>query len=251
VGAKATLAVGALRCPGRPGAARGVLELEDRLASEGEDVYVLHQNCDYATDASCAPTKKISRGRVVDVGVEIAHDADTLGGSSGAPALSATSHAVIGLHHVGVGGDASGRGAYNQAVPTTKLLPWLRAHVPDAALGARAVDEPAQGGTTLEPNDGAAAAAAIPVPFGASDLAIASSTDEDWYAVDGATAIAIRFSHAAGDLDLYVHDAATGALLGQSAGTSDEESVAVVGGAVHVRVVGYQGAVGAYALDVR
>ena len=248
LGADATLDVAVLQCPGRPGDARGVLELEDRLAADGEDVYVLHQNCDYKHDPGCAPTKKISRGAVLEVGVEIAHDADTLGGSSGAPMLSSTTHQVIGLHHVGVGADASGRGRYNKAVPSSKLLPWLRARFPSLALGARAVDEPVQV-DALEPNDAAAAAASIPVPFG-GEASIASATDEDWYAAGGATSATIRFSHAAGDLDLYVLDAA-GAVVAQSTGTSDEETVALPSAAAYVRVVGYAGARGAYALEVR
>ncbi len=255
IGNDAQLDYALLRCEGRPGDARGVVALEDRAASFGEDIYVLHQNCDWATDPSCAPTKKISDGFVTDVGAEIAHDADTLGGSSGAPVFSSLTHQVIGLHHAGVGGDALQRGRFNRAVPSWQVLQAIRARFPSIELGARAVDEPADAlADALEPNDDAAHAPALPAPFGADDLAVASAADLDFYVVEGGAprTITITFAHARGDLDLYVRDE-TGVVLAQSNSVTDQESATLAApqGRLFVEIVGYQGATGPYSLSVR
>ena len=70
--------------------------------------------------------------------------------------------------------------------------------------------------------------------------------DEDFYRVDAGTTVTIRFSHAAGDLDLEALSL-TGERLGSSAGTEDSESVTADEDYI-VRVYGYSGAVGDYTI---
>jgi hypothetical protein len=102
-----------------PGQTYGFLTVATTNAATGAGAYVVHQNCDYYTSSSCSPTKKSSPGTVKSGSYntkELSYDADTLGGSSGSPVLDSTGHTVIGLHHVGVGGDSMGRGSFNLGV---------------------------------------------------------------------------------------------------------------------------------------
>ena len=102
-----------------PGQTYGYLTVASTNAATGAGVYVIHQNCDYYTTSGCSPTKKYSPGAVKNGSYntkELSYDADTLGGSSGSPVLSSTGHTVVGLHHVGVGGDSMGRGTVNLGV---------------------------------------------------------------------------------------------------------------------------------------
>jgi V8-like Glu-specific endopeptidase len=102
-----------------PGQTYGYLTVSSTNAATGASIYVIHQNCDYYTSSGCSPTKKYSPGSVKNGSYnskELSYDADTLGGSSGSPVLSSSSHNVVGLHHVGVGGDSMGRGTVNLGV---------------------------------------------------------------------------------------------------------------------------------------
>lgn len=103
----------------------------------------------------------------------------------------------------------------------------------------------------FEQNDTAATAAAV-APGAYPNLAC---NDEDWFAVTlaspGALMVKIDFSNAAGDLDLGV-DGPSGS-VGKSEGTGNTEKVEVAtlpAGTYKVRVFGYQGARGTYALTV-
>lgn len=245
-----------LRCVGRPGDTYGVVALEATTPSKNADVYVVHQNCDYYTDPSCAPTKKYSPGRVTATSPEIGHDADTLGGSSGSPVFSRVTHGVIGLHHVGLGNDGNGRGSQNRAVPMTSILPVLAQRYPGITLGAQAPADLAppalQVADGYEPNDQLAGAIAVQLPFASVDARVAAGDlDHYRFTAPGARTIRLSFQHAAGDLDLYALDEA-GAVLGRSVGTTDVEEIALNAvGNVVIRVIGYRGAVGSYVLDVR
>ena len=246
-----------LQCPSRPGDSLGVVELDARNARRGEGVYVIHQNCDYYSDANCAPTKKLSPGAVQVINNEIGHSADTLGGSSGSPLFAGDSHKVIGLHHVGTGGNAQGRGTMNYAVPMTRIVPAIQQRYPGVQLGARApTTAPVTPPTAdlYEPNDTRAGATAVQLPF-ASQAARLDSNDVDLFTFNsdgGARTLTLNFRHAAGDLDLYVFNA-NGQQVASSAGTADVERIskAIPAGQVFVRVVGYQNATGDYALTLR
>ena len=245
-----------VRCAGRPGDRFGVLGLEATTPARSADIYVLHQNCDYYSDPSCAPTKKYSPGRVTATSPEIGHDADTLGGSSGSPMFSRVTHSVIGLHHVGLGNNGGGRGTQNRAVPMTSILPLLAQRFPGITLGAQA---PADLGSSTqqaadgyEPNDALAGAIAVQLPFASVDAHIAAGDlDHYRFTAPGSRTVHLSFQHAAGDLDLYALNEA-GLVLARSIGTTNEESLTLEATAnVVIRVIGYRGATGAYALDIR
>lgn len=103
----ATHDVTALRC-GRlngltPGEAlSGWLRISTSEPTYGS-VYIIQQNCDYLSNSGCIPTKRISRGSVLNANYswnEASYDADTLGGSSGSPVFQ--NNHVAALHHVGL-----------------------------------------------------------------------------------------------------------------------------------------------------
>ncbi|UQA58082.1 trypsin-like serine peptidase [Polyangium aurulentum] len=111
-----------------PGDANGWLTVSGSDAADGAGIYVLHQNCDYNTTSSCSPTKKYSPGAILDANfssTDASYDADTLGGSSGSPVLSATTNEVVALHHYGFGGDSEGRGTHNSGVRAGEIKPAL------------------------------------------------------------------------------------------------------------------------------
>lgn len=258
VGNDAALDYALLQCASRPGDTLGVIDLDNRAARRSEAVYAIHQNCDYYSDSACAPTKKMSPGSVQTVGNEIAHSADTLGGSSGSPLFATSSHKVIGLHHSGTGNTGNGRGTMNYAVPMSRIVPALLARYPGLQLGARAPTTP----TTptpptqdlYEPNNTRQGATAVQLPF-ASQAARIDAGDVDLFTFNSngtSRTIQLAFRHATGDLDVHVFNAG-GVEIARSTGTSDTESItsAFPAGQVFVRVSGYRSAVGTYDLTLR
>lgn len=120
-----------------PGDTYGTLRLSEEDPSVGDQVIMIHQNCDYRFDTACAPVKKRSPvtllgGKTVR-SFEVAHDGGTLKGSSGAPILSGKTLAVVGMHHGGCTvehacdqdpGDEQ-RSVYNLAIRATDLRKFL------------------------------------------------------------------------------------------------------------------------------
>jgi V8-like Glu-specific endopeptidase len=118
----------ALRCAALngqlPGQVYGKLTVSSTNAATNASVYVVHQNCDYKTSSSCVPNKKYSPGIILNANyssTDASYDADTLGGSSGSPVLSAATHEVVALHHYGYNGDTLGRGTHNSGVRATLI----------------------------------------------------------------------------------------------------------------------------------
>ncbi|GHG77061.1 trypsin-like peptidase domain-containing protein [Comamonas sp. JC664] len=118
----------ALRCRATngqlPGNVYGWLTVASANAATNDSVYVVHQNCDYYTSSGCTPTKKSSPGRVLNANystTDLSYDADTLGGSSGSPVLSTSTNQVVGLHHIGLGGNSQGRGTGNTGIKATRV----------------------------------------------------------------------------------------------------------------------------------
>lgn len=256
IGNDAGLDFALLQCAGRPGDRFGTVALEARSARVGDRVYAIHQNCDSFTTPSCAPTKKFSAGAIRQLGEQLGHDADTLGGSSGSPVFSDASHAVIALHRAGRSTGSDGRGTMNFAVPMTRILPVLASRYPGLSLGATTPATPtAPGATTTdgyEPNDIRGSATVAARPFASAGARIEAG-DVDMYRVDDAANldVTVRFSHAAGDLDLSITDLA-GRQLARSTGVSDVERVqGSFTGPVVIVIYGYNGARGVYDLTVR
>jgi hypothetical protein len=255
IGDDAALDFALLRCSGNPGATLGTVALEARNVSSGDPLYVIHQNCDYYTTPGCDPTKKYSPGQVTGVSGDVRHNADTLGGSSGSPVFSSSSHKVFALHHVGVGGNASGRGSYNGAVPMTKILPELATRFPTLVLGSAGPSTSGAPfvGDGFEPNNNAAEASTLGGSFSADGLTITTG-DVDIFRLDvvaGARiAASIAFTHAAGDLDVALYAGSlAGTAIAKSDSATDDESIVVenaAAGTYYFVVYGYNGAVNTY-----
>lgn len=140
------LDVALLRCEGGPGYQHGVVTLESGANSHylNEKIYVIHQNCDYYTNRECAPTKKVSVGKLVSSGdaaepaksTDLFYTADTLGGSSGGPVFSLSTHKVMALHHNGHGQTywSAGRGNRNSGVPMSRVVRYLKTYYPGITL---------------------------------------------------------------------------------------------------------------------
>lgn len=90
-------------------------------------IYAVSQNCDYYSNIDCAFTKIVSPGVIKEsIGDSFSHNADTLGGSSGAAIFSKTSSNVIALHHAGIATTANGRGDLNYAINMKYIIAALR-----------------------------------------------------------------------------------------------------------------------------
>lgn len=257
IGNSASLDYALLRCQGSPGQTHGVVTLAQGNPSSSASIYVIHQNCDYYEVPGCAPTKKYSPGQLTGTsGSDFRHNADTLGGSSGSPVFSSSSHEVVALHHVGVGNDGNGRGSYNSAVKITLVKNDITSRFPAVSFGAGTASPPPPppAGDAFEPNNTTAAATALGLPAFASDLTIGTS-DVDVFRFDvteaGTLRVDLDFAHASGDLDVTLHSGSTQnpAVAQAVSGTDDETlSLAVTPGSWYVVVFGYNGAQNGYAL---
>jgi hypothetical protein len=264
LGADAALDFGLLRCEGTPGARHGVVTVSDSMPAREDAIFVVHQNCDYYTQPACQPDKKVSPGRVKEISsTELTHDADTLGGSSGSALFNALGH-VVGLHHVGLGGNGSGRGTANRSVRMDKVLAKLRSThadlaaaltLPGATPGPAPDPRPPAAGDTYEPNDRTSQATDITLPFRADALEL-TPTDRDMFKVvlTSPRALHVRmvFSHAVGDLDLYLYRDGDSSPMARSEGVTDAEDIVtdVDAGTYYALAVPYNGAHGTYALTV-
>jgi subtilisin-like proprotein convertase family protein len=121
---------------------------------------------------------------------------------------------------------------------------------------------PPPAGDAFEPDDTLATAARLGAVSGSkswSNLSIHTSTDTDWYqfsinsAGTAANFARIDFTHASGDLDLFLYNS-SGTLVGSSEGTGNSEQVSLSGlaaGTYYARVIGYNGATNpSYALTL-
>lgn len=236
-----------LGCSGSPGDIYGTLPLSDVPVEVGDDIYVVHQNCDFYETPGCAPDKKLSPGTVSGVGYRIRYDADTATGSSGAPALRRSgNHEVIAIHHSGYGPnpDENGRGTYTEGYAMTAVLPVLRQEFPNVPLGGLVAD-------ANEPNDDAPNATVVRGDFSASDLSLHTTEDRDVFRVElpqgGDISVTLRFVHRHGDLELAVGDATA------ESGDDDERLRLddLAPGSYLVSVHGFEGSRNRYSIDIR
>lgn len=147
--------VALLQCAGFPGKIEGTVTLNQNSLNMNlsQKVYVIQQNCDYYTQPDCAPVKKVAVGITVshqkvaslidqeELSADFYYTADTLGGSSGSPVFSATSHQVIALHHQGHGQTpwSAGRGSLNSGVPMSQIVTFLRQEYPQLAAMVKSI----------------------------------------------------------------------------------------------------------------
>lgn len=235
-----------LKCKGQPGAKYGHVDLSESLVAKGSRIYVVQQNCDYYSDRNCAYTKKISHGDVEDSADEITHNADTLGGSSGSPVFSETSHQVIAIHHAGLGNNGQGRGVENYAVPMSRIVPYIKQNFPQVLLSTDS--------SSAANND---------TPAGATNLSlnkvlngsISSSSDVDYFKItlDKTQKIDVKLEiSTSADLDLYVYNESE-KLLAKSESIRSEELISgtASAGTYLILVKGYRGATSKYKLSVK
>lgn len=232
-----------LRCEGSPGAQYGTVKLARRAATAGSDLYVIHQNCDYYTEQECEPTKKLSNGKLVKIRTEdgeYAHNADTLGGSSGSPVFGAN-HEVIAIHHAGAGGWFNGRGYENYAVPMHAIVTRINTKFPSVLSGGTA---PAPKPENPLMSKGS---------FYQGEVT-AGETVKSFFEQKTASVVEVRvlLGDDAGDLDLYVYNK-QGKLVGKSISTTKTELVKLQlpAGEYSVVVLGYKGATGSFKVQVK
>ncbi len=255
-----------IECQGSPGRDLGFVELDEYAdQSYGGDVYVLHQNCDYWSDRRCNPVKLFSPGSIVDATrnvdsgaqrMDIFYNADTLGGSSGSPVFSGSSHKVIALHHNGHGKTpwSDGRGLMNSGVPMKLIVAFINKNFP-SVLGTKnslvddAVEEPVEEPDTPieEPKERV---------FGLTSLGtykgeLPSSEFNDFYAfrLNNLKRLSFTLTGEA-DFDLYFYDS-EGNLLAKSEDFGRDEFTAVFyPGTYYAQVKAHEGQ-GVYFLRVQ
>ncbi|MBF0359446.1 MAG: trypsin-like peptidase domain-containing protein [Oligoflexia bacterium] len=267
-----TLDVAILKCSGKPGKAYGTLNLEEEKVdrSIGDDIYVIHQNCDYYTDTECAPTKKFSPGKVVDKGdalapardMDLFYDADTLGGSSGSPVFSTSSNQVIALHHNGHGITyfSNGRGDRNSGVPMGLIVNYLKNNYPEifAKIFNRSNSNSSNSGDgmiTLNQNQVNAHGGLLSRN---SKLLgnVDSANDIHYYkynqTTNGSLSITLNYDSKKRDFDLYLLSDAKNILAkSESAGDLDRLNKTLKAGTYYIAIKGYNSATGSYTLTVK
>jgi hypothetical protein len=154
IGASEALDYALLRCRGTPGDTFGSLAIDGRALATNRAIALLHQQCDYFTNEACAPTKKVSPGKVTAIaGNRITHDADMLGGSSGGGIIDPATGAVIAINNAHLTrGTTGGRGTTNIGVPMSLIVPDIEARFP-GVLGSACAKIPAAG-RDLDEDDG-------------------------------------------------------------------------------------------------
>ena len=247
-----------LKCKSFPGRKYGVVELDDTQMQRGDALFIVQQNCDYDQSRDCDYTKKYSLGVITKVEDEYAHNADTLGASSGSPVFSSETNTVIAIHHAGLGNNGQGRGIENYAVPMSKIVPHILTNFPSVDLGdvgSGGDDGDDDQPVGDEPNDSKSKATFLSgTSLTSRSAEISTATDVDYYKISvpsgSKVKVSINFKHSQGDLDMKVLSS-SGSTLGKSAGTGNSESVAVASasGTVYFQVYGYRGAKTKYTLS--
>jgi hypothetical protein len=155
IGANRTLDYSIVRCQGAPGDTYGFLTLDARTLTTASTLQLFHQQCDFHSDESCAPTKKMSPGRVTSTTAmanRISHNADMLGGSSGGALVATNTTNVIAINNAHIlNGTVNGRGTTNLGVPMSLIVPDMQARFPQLFASCAAI--PAAGRVIDEDDD--------------------------------------------------------------------------------------------------
>lgn len=131
IGANYGLDYALVRLEKKPGKLLGYLKLTRLTPRAKGPIYIVHQNCDYYRK-DCLPFKIISRDKLRKKrGVDWYYQADTLGGSSGAPVISSKTHRVVAIHHNGYGDrNGDGRGRENSGVSMLEIVNDIKGRFP-------------------------------------------------------------------------------------------------------------------------
>lgn len=259
IGNNSTLDYALLRCAGSPGAQYGFAQLNAQEQAVGQALYVIQQNCDYYTNRSCDWSKKYSEGSITKKDDEYTHNADTLGGSSGSPVFSKTSHEVIAIHHAGLGNNGQGRGIENYAVPMDKIVRHINQNFPNVlnqSGNPTPTPTPDPGGQTdEEPNNSFADAKVVNSSEGTYQLEISDAQDEDYFKFElgrqSDVKVKISFSHSTGDLDMKLYDSSFSQLkVSQTVSDEEKFEMELPAGEYYVFVYGYRGAKGSYSMTL-
>ena len=134
---------------GNPAATFGYLEIDNRVATVGEQIYIVghpggraKEMSIYSTDPSdtggVARVYSITRPACQGSGYnDVGYYADTEGGSSGSPVLAMSSHKVIALHHCA--------NCPNRGVPIHLIYPEIEAYLYPGPAGVVALDRGSYG----------------------------------------------------------------------------------------------------------
>lgn len=246
VGNDATLDYALLKCRGLPGSVYGFVDLDESAYTQGKKITIIQQNCDYYSNSNCDWTKKYSHGEITKVDSEYAHNADTLGGSSGSPVFDSVSGKVLAIHHAGLGNDGRGRGIENYAVPMSKIVAQIKRRFPHVLGDVGSTDPVDQ---TDVGND---EASAMVLSKSTSVEERIDAGDVDFFKItlkSGESAsVTLKFLNSQGDLDLKLLDASS-KVVAKSESTSDQEKVKLeAAGTYYVVVYGYRDAANDYSL---
>ncbi|MDD0852924.1 serine protease [Halobacteriovorax sp. GB3] len=251
-----------LRCTSSPGLEYNTVELATQEVSVGEPIYVVQQNCDYYNQRSCNWTKKFSEGQITEVASIYAHNADTLGGSSGSPVLSQNSNTVVSIHNAGSGNNGMGRGFMNYSVPMSKITSFLQSAHPDiyAQIISDDADTDPRPSEPTDPSDQSntsmSSALVLTKERETHSMSINSSGEKRYFKmiITGPTPLeaTLSFTHSQGDLDLALVSE-SGEKIKVSQGTKDSESISneLEAGTYFLVVYGYSSATGKFSLTTK
>jgi V8-like Glu-specific endopeptidase len=245
IGNNAQLDYALVGCEGGPGLRFGHVTLFDEEINGNEDIYVIQQNCDYFNQRGCSWTKKVAFGSLLRKnGSSVAHNSDTLGGSSGSPIFSRANHQVLALHHAGLGNNGMGRGIENYGVVMKDIVEDILSRYSNVELTLSA--PPLRNQHTSRDKA---------IVLAAGDYSIENTGDQHFYELNLVRAqridIRINFVHRSGDLDLYLLNK-QGQVVARSTGVTNSERIQghLAAGEYLVVVVGFRGAKGDYRLSM-
>lgn len=240
-----------LRCSGQPGENYGHLVLSNETLTEGEEMFIIQQNCDYYTNPSCDYSQKIAGGEVKRVGVnDYTHNIDVLGGSSGSPTFHGETNKVIAILNAGYGNNITGRGIENYSVRMDKILAYLNQNHDSLyreilSLESPEVDPPLEEDSIqyFELNKEYKSEITQNLPKQELSFELTQTSRVHF---------SLEFDHARGDLDFFVKDSQGVEILRSNGTTNKEEASSVLSSGNYTLVIyGYNGDTGSFRLFVQ
>ena len=228
------------------------LILSDIEMNTNDEIYIIHQNCDYYLKSDCDSTKKFSEGLITEYNWKYAHNADTLGGSSGSPMFSKDTNKVVGIHHAGYGNNGYGRGVENYAIPMSSIIEFLNSKKSEYSFINNILAAPLE---KFEPNESFNSPYFLDLMDSFSQNLSIKSNDIDYFKFetkqDSFVVIKLTFNHQQGDLDIKLFSEDEN-LLAFSNSIYNEEYISLVvpKGSYILKVYGHNQATNNYQLDI-